>query len=484
MAMSTVDYPVLPTNKMRRNYKMSEHHPEHLKRVLKPIHLWAIAVGMVISGQYFGWSYGLESGGPIGLMIAVVIVTVFYTTFIFSYAELSTAIPHAGGPSAYARKAMGPFAGFMTGFACLIEFVFAPPAIALAVGGYIHFLVPAIPAMVATVAAFSFFIVLNLAGVKTAAVFELVVTIVAIIGLIIFDGAGIAHVNTANIFTTPALPNGWMGVLAATPFAIWFYLAVEGGAMAAEEVENPKKDIPKGFISGILTLMALTVFTLFITAGISNYATTDVAKVDFPLPLALGNIYGADSLIAKGVSFIGLFGLIASLHGIIIGYSRQTFALSRSGYLPKFLSNLSPKKKSPYMAIIVPGIVGILSTLGGLANVVITISAFGAVVLYILCMITLFKLRKKYPDMNRPYKAAYPIVPGIALVLGIFCAIAFAVAYQDTVIKVILIFAGAAVYYFLYGRKHILSEEEEFRALDELDSAADLAVTSENSVQQ
>ena len=134
----------------------NEHHaPEQLKRVLKPIHLWAIAVGMVISGQYFGWSYGLDAGGPIGLMIAVAIVTVFYTTFIFSYAELSTAIPHAGGPSAYARKAMGPFAGFMTGFACLIEFVFAPPAIALAVGGYIHFLIPGIPAMVATVAAFT-----------------------------------------------------------------------------------------------------------------------------------------------------------------------------------------------------------------------------------------------------------------------------------------------------------------------------------------
>lgn len=450
----------------------NEHHaPEHLKRVLKPIHLWAIAVGMVISGQYFGWSYGLEAGGPIGLMIAVGIVTVFYTTFIFSYAELSTAIPHAGGPSAYARKAIGPFAGFMTGFACLIEFVFAPPAIALAVGGYIHFLIPGIPAMVATVAAFTFFIALNLLGVKTAAVFELIVTIIAIVGLVIYDGAGVSHINMANIMTNPALPKGWMGVLAATPFAIWFYLAVEGGAMAAEEVENPQKDIPKGFISGILTLMFLTVFTLIITAGIANYATTDVAKVDFPLPLALSGIYGAESLIAKGVSFIGLFGLIASLHGIIIGYSRQTFALARSGYLPQFLAVLSPKKKVPYMAIIVPGIIGILSTLGGLANVVITISAFGAVVLYILSMITLFKLRKKYPDMHRPYKSMYPVVPGIALVLGVFCAFAFAVAYKDTVLKVVLLFIGAAVYYFVYGKKHLLSEEEEFHALELLDGA-------------
>ena len=458
-----------------------QHAPEHLKRVLKPIHLWAIAVGMVISGQYFGWSYGLAAGGPIGLIIAVVIVTVFYTTFIFSYAELSTAIPHAGGPSAYARKAMGPFAGFMTGFACLIEFVFAPPAIALAVGGYIHFLIPVVPAMVATVVAFSFFIILNLFGVKTAAVFELIVTVIAIIGLVIYDGAGITHVNMANIMTQPALPKGIMGIFAAVPFAIWFYLAVEGGAMAAEEVENPQKDIPKGFISGILTLMLLTVFTLTITAGIANYATTDVAKVDFPLPLALTGVYGVKSMIPKIVSFIGLFGLVASLHGIIIGYSRQTFALARSGYLPQFLAVLSPKKKVPYMAIIVPGIVGILATLGGLANVVIIISAFGAVVLYILSMVTWFKLRKKFPNMHRPYKVSSPIIPGIALVLGVFCAFAFAVANTGTVIKVVVLFAAAAVYYFAYGKNHLLSEEEEFHALELLDGTEEVSTTDLNA---
>ncbi|MBV7271325.1 ethanolamine permease [Clostridium sp. PL3] len=458
----------------------NEHHqPEELKRVLKPIHLWAISVGMVISGQFFGWSYGLDSGGPIGLIIAVVIVTIFYATFMFSYVELSTSIPHAGGPSAYARKAMGPFAGFMAGFACLIEMVFAPPAIALGVGGYIHFLIPAIPAMVATVGAFVIFIILNCFGVKTAAVFELAVTVIAIIGVILFDGAGITHINPANIITTPILPHGLKGILAATPFAIWFYLAIEGGAMSAEEVENPKKDIPKGFIGAILTLMLLTVFTLLVTAGIANYATTEVPKVDFPLPLAIGGVYGATSLIARLVSFIGLFGLIASLNGIILGFSRQTFALARSGYLPKFLAYVSPKRKAPIAAIVIPGVIGIISTSVGLANLVIQISALGAVVLYIISMISLFKLRKKYPDMERPYKVAYPIVPGIALVLGVYCAIAFMVAYGVTVLLVIAIFALAAIYYAVYGKKHILSEEEEFHALDLLDGAEEEVVAVE-----
>ena len=111
---------------------------ENLTRVLKPIHLWSLAVGLVISGNYFGWSYGFAAGGVMGLALALIPVTIFYVTFILSYSELATAIPHAGGPSAYARRAMGKFGGYLNGISCLIEFVFAPPAIALAVGGYVH----------------------------------------------------------------------------------------------------------------------------------------------------------------------------------------------------------------------------------------------------------------------------------------------------------------------------------------------------------
>lgn len=442
---------------------------QHLKKVLKPIHLWAIAVGMVISGQYFGWSYGLGAGGPVGLAISMAIVTIFYTTFIFSYAELATAIPHAGGPSAYARKAMGPFAGFITGFACLIEFVFAPPAIALAVGAYIHFLIPGIPTMVAAVAAFLFFIAVNCFGIKTAAVLELIVTIIAIAGLLLFDAAGITFVKLDNILTTPLLPNGWNGVLASVPFAIWFYLAVEGGAMAAEEVENPRRDIPIGFISGIITLFLLTIGTLFITSGIVDYNL--VSNVDSPLPIALSAVLGEGSFIPKLLGFIGLFGLIASLHGIIIGYSRQTFAMARSGYLPKFLAVLHPTRKSPYMAIIIPGLIGILAALTGLTNIVIVISVFGAVTLYILCMITLFVLRKKEPNLKRPYKAAYPVVPGISLVLGVFCLIAVTIASLSTVIYAVIAYILAIIYYFIWGRKNLLPVEEEFHALDLLDDA-------------
>lgn len=219
-----------------------------LQKQLKPIHLWAISVGMVISGQYFGWNYGFEQGGIIGLAIATLIVTVFYTTFMFSYAELSTSIPQAGGPSAYARRAMGPFGGYMAGMACLLEFIFAPPAIAVSTGAYIHFLIPAVNPVYATVGAFIFFILLNLIGVKEVAVIELTATILALIGLSIFYVAGLPHVEASNILNDNSFLNGPTGVLAAIPFAVWFYLAIEGGAMGAEEVENPRKTFRKALL--------------------------------------------------------------------------------------------------------------------------------------------------------------------------------------------------------------------------------------------
>jgi ethanolamine permease len=111
---------------------MTEPSSPHLKRSLKTIHLWGIAVGLVISGEYFGWSYGWDKAGTLGFLVTTMAVALMYTAFIFSYTELTTSIPHAGGPFAYSRRAFGPGGGYLAGMATLIEFVFAPPAIALA----------------------------------------------------------------------------------------------------------------------------------------------------------------------------------------------------------------------------------------------------------------------------------------------------------------------------------------------------------------
>jgi len=440
----------------------------HLSRVLKPIHLWALAVGLVISGNYFGWSYGFGAGGPMGLALALIPVTIFYVTFILSYSELATAIPHAGGPSAYARRAMGPFWGYMNGISCLIEFVFAPPAIALAVGGYINFLIPSVPTLVAAVIAFLFFIFINYLGMKTSAMVELVVTVIALVGLVIFWVAAAPHFSMARVMTAPLLPFGMKGVMAAVPFAIWFYLAIEGGAMAAEEMVNPQKDIPKGFLSGMGTLMIMAFLTLFLTAGIADYNL--VSAVDFPLPIALAQAFGDNAFIVVLVNIIGLFGLIASLHGIIVGYSRQTYAMARTGYLPKFLAYVDPKHHTPVWALLVPGIVGLGVVLTGKTAIVITIAVIGSVVLYMLSLISLFILRVKEPNLKRPFRVWYPVIPVISFLTGIFLTISVIISSVPALKWAAIIYAIAIAYYFIWGNKNIRPFEEEFGVLDELDA--------------
>jgi ethanolamine permease len=159
-----------------------------LKKSLSGIHLWGIAVGLVISGEYFGWSYGWASAGTLGFLVTAVLIAVMYTTFIFSFTELSTAIPHAGGPFAYSYRAYGPIGGFVAGFATLVEFIFAPPAIAMAIGAYLNVQFPSLDPKLMAVGAYIVFMALNIAGVTIAATFELVVTVLAIVELLVFMG--------------------------------------------------------------------------------------------------------------------------------------------------------------------------------------------------------------------------------------------------------------------------------------------------------
>ncbi len=428
-----------------------------LKKTLKPIQLWGIIVGMVISGMYCGWNYALDFTSPVGFIVAILIVTVFYTTFMFSYAELSTAIPHAGGPSEYASRALGKFGGFFAGFSCLVEFLFATPAIALSIGAYINFLVPEVPAVIAAIIAYAIFVIINCLGIEAAAKVELTVTIIAIAGLILFVGAGAPHIEMSNIFGGDIFKGGFSGIFGAIPFAIWFYLAVEGGAMSAEECENPKRDIPKGFILGIATLVVLALATFFVTAGTTDAGT--ISSSDSPLPTALEGIYGA-GLLSNAMSFIGLFGLIASLHGIIIGYSRQGFAMSRAGYLPKFLSKTN-SKGAPVHSIVIMSLIGMIFVLTGQTAVIIVISSFGAVALYIISMISLFILRSREPELNRPFKVAYPIVPAVAIIIAFIFLVALIISNFSTVLWVVGAYALAIIYYFVYSKVSGTSVQEQ-----------------------
>ncbi|MBM9502794.1 ethanolamine permease [Leptospira sp. 201903071] len=395
-----------------------------LQKVLGPFHLWGISVGLVISGDYFGWNLGWAHSNFWEFLTAVSIVAVFYSTFSLCFTELATSIPHAGGPSAYAHVALGPIGGLFAGFFTLVEFVLAPPAIASALGGYFHFLFPFLDEAWAANGFFLVLLGINLLGIKQTARFELFVTLTAVFGLILYFFLVFPHFDLEKITENSSF--SFWNLFPALPYAIWFFLAVEGVAMAAEEVKNPERDIPRGYLSGIGTLVLLAFGVLFGTAGVIS--TEGVSKLDYPLSFTLGNLYGSSSWMTLLFTGIGLFGLVASLLGIILGYSRQIYALSKEGFLPKILSRLNSKTKAPSLAILCGGLFGLVSLQFGNTGELITLSAFGACGMYCVSMISFFVLRIRNPEQKKPYRAPfYPLLPAFSLVLSFVCFITLAV---------------------------------------------------------
>lgn len=436
-----------------------------LERKLGPVMLWGLGVGYVISGMYFGWNLGLPVGGTLGLAIATLFIIVMYLSFTFSYTELACAIPKAGGAFVYARKSHGNDFGFLAGMAQVVEFVFAPPAIAAAIGAYFHLFIPGVSTTMIAVVAYIIFTLLNISGVKAAAQFELFITILAVAELLIFTGVTLPHFEMKNLAVN-AFPNGISGIFAAIPFAIWFFLAIEGVANVAEETINPQKNVLIGFGSAILTLVVLAVLTFVSSIGVSGwesvvYPTPGADASDSPLPLALSHIVGNSHLLYHMLIFIGLFGLVASFHGIILASGRAVYEMGKENFLPSVLGKINTRFHTPAVALIANMVVGIIALFSGHTGEIITISVFGALTLYIVSMISMLKLRKSAPELVRPFKVPlYPLTPIIALIIAVVAMIA--VIYYNLMlagIYVLILAVSFTWFKVASARKSQLKEE-------------------------
>jgi ethanolamine permease len=412
-----------------------------LKKALTPVMLWGLGVGYVISGSYFGWNLGLKEGGTLGLAIATGFIIILATTFNFSYAELACAIPKAGGVFDYANRSLGRDFGFMAGMAQMIEFIFAPPAIAFGIGAYVNLFFPYIPVLYIAIAAYFIFTALNIYGVKAAATFELIVTGIAVAGLLLFAGATLPHFDAANLQKNP-FPNGWPGVFAALPFAMWFFLGIEGLANVAEETRNPQRDILRGFGSTIFTLIILCVIVFITAIGVGGWENIVYKNgsggdtTDSPLPLALSKIGMGAGWFYTLLLVIGIFGFVASFHGLILAAGRSTYEFGKVGFAPGFLGKINPKFKTPANALIGNMVVGIIALCSNKTGDIITISVMGALCLYIFAMISMMALRRKEPGIHRPFKVPlYPFTPIVALIIAIVSL--FFVCYYNLVLAAI-----------------------------------------------
>lgn len=446
---------------------------KELKRVAGPLLLWGLGVGYVISGDYFGWNFGMLAGGFWGLAIATVLMAIMYTAMCLTIAELATAIPFAGGAYAFGRAALGPWGGYLAGIGVVLEYVLAPAVIVNGIVGYVNVLFPGVPDWAWIIGFFAIFLALNVFGAKTTLTFELIMTSIAVVGLFIFAALAIPHFrfeNLLDVVPNPGqsefLPAGFFGIWATIPYAIWFFLAVEGLPLVSEECKDPVKDMPKGLISAILTLLVTGAIVLFLTSGIGG--ANFIGGSDSPIPDALALVFGESHSLVKILALIGLAGLIASFNGIIFGYGRVVFSLSRAGYLPRFLSKVHPHFRTPYVALLVGGLIGAVGAILGNGDILIQIAVFGAVISYIMMMLSAIVLRKKNPNMPRPYKVpGYPVTPYLALILAVFALFAGFFYAPKVILWTILAYALFVAYFAFYSRHHLVAKapEEEFALL-------------------
>ncbi len=435
---------------------------------------WLLLIGLgvayVISGDFAGWNFGIAQGGWGGMFVATAVVAVMYLCLCLAMSEMATMLPTAGGGYSFARIAFGPLGGYLTGTAILIEYAIAPAAIAVFIGAYCESLF-GIGGWQVYLACYLIFMGIHLKGAGEALKIMFAITLVAAIALAVFIFAMLPHFNSQNLFDIPAgqqfgassfLPYGYLGIWAAVPYAIWFFLAVEGVPLAAEEAKDPAKSLPRGLIGAMLILTAFALLILFLGAGAAGASTLQHSSA--PLVDALVKVYGQGTWLAKFVNFVGLAGLIASFFSIIYAYSRQIFALSRAGYLPTSLS-LTNKNHAPYLAIIIPGIIGFFLSLTKEGDLLILIAVFGATISYVLMMLSHIKLRLSRPLMHRPYKTPGGIVTSsIALILAAIAVVAGFLVNP----KVWCIAAGiymVFIAYFIFYSRHQLIQgtpEEEF----------------------
>jgi ethanolamine permease len=446
-----------------------------LRRHARVLQLWAMGVGAVISGDFFGWNFGLTAGGFGGMLVAVMVMTAMYIGLCFSIAEMSPALPHAGGAYSFARTAMGPWGGYITGLAENMEYILTPAVIVVGIGGYLGaiFGTPSAWEPAWWLLCYGVFVALNIWGVEITFHVSVAITLIALAVLIVFWVGAAPHFDVHR-WASPYFPPGASRTTAALvelPFALWLYLGIEQLPLAAEESHDPKRDMPRGILYGLVTLIVVSFLTVILSVGMAPGAAK-IATSNEPLFLGFQTIFGL-GLKARVLALVACTGLVASFHTIIFAYGRQIYSLSRAGYFPTWLSVTHGRRETPHRALLAGSAMGFavalvihLTPQGSPAGaILLNMAVFGAVLAYILQMVSFILLRVRFPRMERPYVSPVGItgaavaVVVATLTLGILF---FNRDYNKGVIGAAVWFLLGLAYYAAYGRHRlVLAPEEE-----------------------
>ena len=474
------------------NYKpvdASYFKTRQLRRHAGVFTLWMMGVGAVIAGDYAGWNIGLADGGFGGLLISLLIVGFLYICLCSSIGEMSAALPHTGGAYSFARTALGPWGGYTTGLAENIEFVLAP-------GGNIFFLSAYLASITGTsmewlpawwILGYAVMLVLSTRGIELTMRVLVWITIAATLVLVFFFVIAIPEVdiakNALNIASDgsllpegngPWLPFGWTGVLATLPFAVYMFLAVEQLPLAAEEANNPTRDMPRALILSVVTLFFLAIGMLVFSASISTGSHALGSASD----LLLDNF---KALLGEGwarfLALAAVLGLGASFFAGSFACGRNIYSLSRAGYFPTAASVTNARTQTPDRALLSGSGMALLALLviwylGGkddiafMGGFLVSMIGFAGMVSYLLQSISFIRLRKRFPGIHRPFVSPLGNFGAYFTILVCIVTLGYLFinpVYQWAAVTVLVWYLIGLAYFMFYRRHHlILSPEEEF----------------------
>lgn len=407
-----------------------------LLRVLGPAHVWALGVGIVLVGEYMGWNFAVGKGGAYAALIACWFAGILYSCVAMIDSEVTSTVASAGGQYTQAKHIIGPLMAFNVGLYLVFAYTMLEAANAIT-AGYLFSVVAemtghegALDQRPFIILVIMFLAWLNYRGVLATLTFNLVITAIAFLAIIVLFlstsgilGAGI--MEHAALFEGHELPYGWIGVLAAMHFGLWYYLGIEGTTQAAEEVRSPARALPFGTLAGIMTLLIAATLTWYVCSGVLPWEFLGDGVNGSVAPLFdTARLSGSNALVWL-LGFGTLFATLASANGCINDASRAWFAMGRDKYLPGWFGAVHPKYRTPYRSIVFLVPIALIFALGAPLDQVITFSILSGLLGYTFMPLNIILFRRKWPleTIKRGYEHPFHPVPAITLLT--LCGVTF-----------------------------------------------------------
>jgi amino acid transporter len=422
-----------------------------LKRGLTLVTLFTLLTGAMVG---MGWAVLanviLDRSGPANILS--LIIAAIFTLFVgLCFAELCSMMPVAGGAYIYVRRAMSKFGGFIAGWLLVLAYAAMMPGECIIIGKLVAGIIPGAPVAWVGVATAIIFTVINLIGITFSAIVQLVLTVILFAGMFIYAIPGFFQIDAANLM--PFFGRGVAGVFLMVPIYFLAFMGYDILPQAAEEVKSPVRKmvfvIPLSIVFVLLAYLAVAITN----AGVLPWE--QIAKSTEPVPIipiatrVLGPSGPAIIIIA------GICGLVTTLNGFVVGASRLMMAMAKDNELPRFFSTLSKRFAVPHWSILFVGVLGIIGSFVPQLIVLFDTAASAVLVTYALTAIAVILLRKKEPNVERPYKAPWGNVIPILALVGVIPTFLVSLGILTTEAQIVFVawFIIGVIYYLLYRRK-------------------------------